>query len=285
MLGNNSKDIVAIGNAMLSDDEENSEWSDHLKIKITTIVNAGQITEEMIRKQNFQKGQTVFWPRRFVGTPVRIVAANQTQPKDSDQRSTREPPTSGSVDDSNNEDRVYNYGTQVMQLGTFFMQMDDTKCEGDGERMMRNWKLLMLYARCTGRSKKYAFEAMRLLTYCRALLSEKMAHRVIHGQFVNPSGGKGKNYANDLKQEHLVKCNKVILRGLCGNKTLKAVTRSTQSAYNVKKITVNFGNQTNIKPESHAGLENVRQRRQRRCQEIFHKITRRKFFCISQEIF
>ena len=33
-----------------------------------------------------------------------------------------------------------------------------------------------------------------------------------------------------------------------------------------------------------AGLGNVRQRRQRRCQEIFHKITRRKYFCISQEI-
>ena len=65
------------------------------------------------------------------------------------------------------------------------------------------------------------------------------------------NGGKGKNYANDLKQEHLVKCNKVILRGLCGNKTLKAVMRSTQSAYNVKMITVNFDNQTNIKPESH----------------------------------
>ena len=46
MLGNNSKDIVAIGNAMLSDDEENSEWSDHLKIKITTIVNEGQILKK-----------------------------------------------------------------------------------------------------------------------------------------------------------------------------------------------------------------------------------------------
>ena len=131
MVGNNSKDIVAIGNAMLNDDEENSEWSDHLKIKITTIVNAGQITEEMIRKQNFQKGQTVFWPRRFVGTPVRIVAANQTQPKDSDQRSTREPPTSGSVDYSNNEDRVYNYGIQVMQLGTFLMTQNAKVMENE----------------------------------------------------------------------------------------------------------------------------------------------------------
>ena len=32
------------------------------------------------------------------------------------------------------------------------------------------------------------------------------------------------------------------------------------------------------------GLENVRQRRQRRCQKMFHKIIRRKYFCISQEI-
>ena len=116
--------------------------------------------------------------------------------------------------------------------------------------MMRNWKMLMLYARCSGRSKKYAFEAMCLLSYCKALFSEKMTHRAIHGQFVNPSGGKGKNYANDLKQEHLVKCNKVILRGLCGNKTLKAVTRATQSAYNVKKISNNFDQQTNITPDS-----------------------------------
>ena len=102
--------------------------------------------------------------------------------------------------------------------------------------------------------KKYAFEAMLLITYCRALFTPKMAHRVIHGQFVNPSGGIRKNYANDLKQEHLVKCNKVILRGLCSNKTLKAVTRATQSAYNVKKITNNFDIQSNVTTDSHSHI-------------------------------
>ncbi len=40
------------------------------------------------------------------------------------------------------------------------------------------------------------------------------------------------------------------MRGLCGNKTLKAVTRATQSAYNVKKISDNFTQQTNITPDS-----------------------------------
>ena len=44
------------------------------------------------------------------------------------------------------------------------MQIDDTEREGDGERMMRNWKMLMLYNRSRGRGTKCAFEAMRLIT-------------------------------------------------------------------------------------------------------------------------
>ena len=82
---------------------------------------------------------------------------------------------------------------QLIQLGVFLLQLDDTEREGDGERMMRNWKLLMLYSRSRKRAKKYAFEAMRLITNCYALFSEKMAHRVIHGQFVNPKGRQGTN--------------------------------------------------------------------------------------------
>ena len=77
-----------------------------------------------------------------------------------------------------------------------------------------------------------------------------MAHRVIHGQFVNRKGGQGNNYANDLKQEHIVKANKAVLRGLCGNKTLKAVTRSTKSAYCQKVIIDNLDKQNDIHKNS-----------------------------------
>ena len=44
---------------------------------------------------------------------------------------------------------------------------------------------------------------MRIITNCRALYTPKMAHRIIRGVFVNPKRGKGNNYANDLKQEHI----------------------------------------------------------------------------------
>jgi hypothetical protein len=243
LLGSNIKDLVGVGQAQTSTDgnhETSNDNTEYCKIKITAVVNATLITDELTKGQDFETGKDVFWPKKLVGRPVQVATVCQPLPKDVNQRPTPQP----------QEDHVFNYALQVIQMGVFFLQLDDTEHEGDGERMMRNWKLLMLYARCSGRSKKYAFEAMRLITYCRALYTEKMAHRVIHGQFVNPSGGMGRNYANDLKQEHLVKCNKVILRGLCGNKTLKAVTRATQSAYNVKKITDNFDQECNIKPES-----------------------------------
>jgi len=33
------------------------------------------------------------------------------------------------------------------------MQIDDTEREGDGERMMRNWKMLMLFNRSRGKGQ------------------------------------------------------------------------------------------------------------------------------------
>ena len=84
------------------------------------------------------------------------------------------------------------------------------------------------------RIQKYPDTCGRGLT--KALYSELMAHRVLHGQFVNPKGGNGNNnYANDLKMEHEVRNDKAVLKGMCGNKTLKAVQRSTSCSYMLSK--------------------------------------------------
>ena len=101
------------------------------------------------------------------------------------------------------------------------MQLNDTEREGDGDRSLINWKMLMLYFRCRPRGMEYAYEAMRFITCVKALYSEKTFHRISHGQFVNPRGGEGNNYANDLKMEHCIQ------GAMQGNKTLKAVQRSS----------------------------------------------------------
>ena len=130
------------------------------------------------------------------------------------------------------------------------MQLNDTEAEGDGERSIINWKVLMLYYRCRSRGMKYAYEAMRFITCVRALYTEKMSHRIIHGQFVNPKGGEGKNYANDLKMEHIICDNKVVLGELRANKTLMAIQRSSQAAYGVKTEFCNqYDSQCNLPPE------------------------------------
>ena len=60
--------------------------------------------------------------------------------------------------------------------------------------------------------KYAAFEAMRFITFVKALYSKCMAHRILHGQFVNPKGGDGNNYANDLRMEHELKHDKGVLK-------------------------------------------------------------------------
>ena len=138
------------------------------------------------------------------------------------------------------DDRLFNYGLQVLQLGVMLMQLNDTEHEGDGNRSLINWKMLMLYFRCRPRGMKYAYEAMRFITCIKALYSEKTSHRILHGQFVNASGGEGKNYANDLKMEHCIQDNKQSMRAMRGNKTLKAVQRASSSSYGPKGVLCSF---------------------------------------------
>lgn len=126
------------------------------------------------------------------------------------------------------------------------MNLNDTEREGDGARSVLNWKILLLYFRSRKRGQKYAFEAMRFLSNVKALYSAKMAHRAIHGRFVNQLGGDGRNVANDLKQEHHVKKNKKFITKTGAQKTLKAVTRATGASNGVDDINTNLEEQTKI---------------------------------------
>lgn len=154
LLGSNVKDLVGVGQAQTStdgDQEESNESAEYCKIKISAIANANLITEELSNNQDFEKGKEVFWPKRLVGRPVQVAAISQPLPKDVNQGTTPQEQIP-IADDVKNEDHIFTYGLQVIQkMGMLFMPLDDTEHEGDGERMMRNWKLLMLYARFSRR--------------------------------------------------------------------------------------------------------------------------------------
>lgn len=84
-------------------------------------------------------------------------------------------------------------------MGLFLMQLNDTEREGDGSRIIMNWKMLLLYFRSRKKGQKYAFESMRFISHIKALYTEKMAHLAIHGRVLNYLGGDEQNVANDLK--------------------------------------------------------------------------------------
>ena len=192
------------------------------------------------------QGQQIFWPKALLARYNPPSTQPSTPPEDA---STKLKSSISSIPPDAKDDGLLNYGLQIIQLGVFLMQLNDTEAEGDGERSLINWKMLMLYSRCRSRGMKYAFEAMRFLTCVKALYTEKMSHRVVHGQFVNPKGGHGKNYANDLKMAHLICANKVVLKDLGSNKTSTSVQRYSKGAFGMKEFCNQFDNECNIPPE------------------------------------
>ncbi|XP_028408673.1 uncharacterized protein LOC114531236 isoform X2 [Dendronephthya gigantea] len=186
--------------------------------------------------------EIILWPRKLIAIP--------NMPYKETTSNTEDKTCQSSTDCAPDEDRLFNYASQCIQLGIMLMQLNDTEKEGDGERSIINWKLLMLYFRARKRGTKYAFEAMRVITLIKALCTERTAHRLIHGQFVNLKGGLGKNCANDLAMEMMIKNHKVMLKGMCGNKTLKAVERSTKASHGIKKIVDAYDEMNSVPPDS-----------------------------------
>ena len=123
-------------------------------------------------------GQVVMWPREYLAIP------QARQEETSCEENQTKLPSPMSDMPPENDDKVMNYTLQCIQLGVMLMQLNDTEKEGDGERSLINWKLLMLYFRARKHGKKYAYEAMRLITCVKGLYTEQMAHHVTQGQFV-----------------------------------------------------------------------------------------------------
>ena len=189
-------------------------------------------------------GQVVMWPRKHLAIP------QARQEESSHEKNQPKLPSPMSDMPPENDDRVMNYALQCIQLGVMLMQLNNTEKEGDEERSLLNWKLLMLYFRSRKHGMKHAYEAMRLITCVKGLYTEQMAHRVTRGQLVNVKGGAGNNCANDLRMEMLIKHYKVILKGMCGNKTLKAVEGSSAAAYGLNKIIQSYDTTSDIPPDS-----------------------------------
>ena len=141
-------------------------------------------------------------------------------------------------------DGVYNYSRVFCHYGSLALEFMDAWAEGDGERVCRCWKVLLLHFRDGGRTK-YAWEALRLLFQLNQL-SPSLAHQLKWGRFINTKGGAGHNIPCDLHNEHINRTIKDIVNNMGGSLTEQAVRRAGQSVTMIHHIACNFDRQSGV---------------------------------------
>ena len=118
---------------------------------------------------------------------------------------------SGTTNDDLENDGVLLYATEVLDLGLLYIGFHDAIREGDGERVIVYWKVLMIIFHLTGR-RNYAKEAFLLLLQLQTV-PERLQQELIWNRFVNTRGLPGKNIPCDLHMEHLNKNDYKKIRG------------------------------------------------------------------------
>lgn len=112
----------------------------------------------------------------------------------------------------------------MVSLGLLYLDFKDAVREGDGERVLLDWKYLFLLFKASGR-KNYAIEAITLLTQYHITLPPNLAEQLKWSRFINVHGLPGHNISCDLHMEHINRLVKVSIEGLGANKSEKAITR------------------------------------------------------------
>ena len=113
-------------------------------------------------------------------------------------------------------DGVFNYASAVLNDGLLLLEFRDAIHEGDGPRIMRCWKFLLLFFRFAGHTK-YAQEALNMQLLLNGSTSPQVANQLCWGRVASTRGGKGHNLPIDLHMEHLNRCVKDYIVGLGAN--------------------------------------------------------------------
>ena len=149
------------------------------------------------------------------------------------------------------DDSMYNYARVLCHYGSLTMEMMDAWAEGDGERVIRCWRLFLPHFQLSG-STKYALEAFRVQLQTTVSLSPNLAHQVKWHRFVNTKGGMGRNIPCDLYNEHINKLIKFIIRNMGSNLTENSLQRAARSVSTLNCIANRFDDESVVQSRTSA---------------------------------
>ncbi len=140
-------------------------------------------------------------------------------------------------------DGVHLYAIELLSLGLLWHGFHDACKEGDGERILRYWKFLLVVFKTTNH-RNYAKDAVILLFQYYYKFSERQQHQLLWSRCVNTRGAPGVNIPADLHMEHLNRRLKMVIRGMGANKSSKAFERAGKSIAPVHRVCQSFERQT-----------------------------------------
>ena len=146
-------------------------------------------------------------------------------------------------------DGVLDYAKEVLTLSLFYAEFDDAIKEGDGERLIRCWKFLLVLFKSSGQ-KNYSIEALTLLSQFYIRLPPRLAQQLAWSRVVNTSGKPGGNKPCDLEMEHLNRACKDGVSDFHANVTPKAFVRLGKCIGPLTKLCKQFDTTSGIPPVS-----------------------------------
>ena len=142
-------------------------------------------------------------------------------------------------------DGVFNYASAVLNDGLLLLELRDAIHEGDGPRIIRCWKFMLLHWRHAGHTK-YAHVVIQLVSAIQATAPPRIAHELVWCRIVNTRGGAGNNIPADLYFEHLNRTLKDYLNGIGPNISSNAIVQTSKSLRCLLDVTANFDRICNI---------------------------------------
>ena len=140
------------------------------------------------------------------------------------------------LEEDENFDGIYNYTMSFMKAALLLREMQDAFKMGDGERVFRNIKFLLLYFD-RGHHIKYRLWTFRMMAYDLALLSEEERFVYKNNIAINLVGGVRNCIANDNLVEINVHNVKECMRAMGANLTFKSTRRAAMCLDTVGAIT------------------------------------------------
>jgi len=147
------------------------------------------------------------------------------------------------------EDEVYLYSTEFLSLALVWHGYYDAIREGDGERILKYWKFLLIIFKSSGK-KNYGKEAVNLLLQYYYLFSERQKHQMLWSRCINTRGYKGTNIPADLHMEHLNRRLKIMMRNLGANIKPSSIEKAGRCIGVVQNVCHVFEEETSSKHSS-----------------------------------